>query len=138
MSLALVSPFADTGFVDRSAEDLVVKDLIRPLFDPHRERLVLMSFCAAMHLISVTETLGLPCRSVIFQPVALRQLLMAPAAQLLLVAHNHPSDEASPSRADIELTKRLAQVSALADLRLTDHLILTRHGHFSFHAAGLL
>jgi hypothetical protein len=60
------------------------------------------------------------------------------AAVAMIVAHNHPSGNLRPSRADEELTKRLKEGAALMDIRLLDHLIITREGYLSFADEGLL
>jgi len=59
------------------------------------------------------------------------------ATQLILV-HNHPSGAAEPSPQDKVLTERVAAAAALFDIRLLDHLIVSRSGHFSFMEAGLI
>ncbi|GAA0788522.1 RadC family protein [Marinobacterium sediminicola] len=45
-------------------------------------------------------------------------------AAALIVAHNHPSGDSSPSRADIQITQRLKDALALVDVRLLDHIII--------------
>ena len=45
-------------------------------------------------------------------------------AAAMIVAHNHPSGVAEPSRADIEITDRLKKALALMDIRLLDHMII--------------
>ena len=45
-------------------------------------------------------------------------------AAAVILAHNHPSGVAEPSRADEELTRRLKQALALVDIRVLDHLIV--------------
>lgn len=57
----------------------------------------------------------------------------------LVVVHNHPSGDASPSAEDAALTDRLARAANLLSLRLLDHVITTENGeYFSFLDAGLL
>jgi len=56
----------------------------------------------------------------------------------MIVAHNHPSGNLKPSRADEELTKRLKESAALMDIKLLDHLIITKEGYLSFASEGLL
>lgn len=48
-------------------------------------------------------------------------------AAALIVAHNHPSGVAEPSRADIAITRRLREALALVDIRLLDHCIVAGH-----------
>jgi DNA repair protein RadC len=56
----------------------------------------------------------------------------------LVIAHNHPSGRAEPSRRDYAFTRRLAQIAEPLDLRLLDHLIYAGNKHFSFRETGLL
>jgi DNA repair protein RadC len=53
-------------------------------------------------------------------------------ASYLIIAHNHPSGDLSPSLADIELTKSLYQALALMDVQLLDHCIVSKQGGISF------
>ncbi|HXZ99677.1 MAG TPA: JAB domain-containing protein [Candidatus Binatia bacterium] len=53
-------------------------------------------------------------------------------AAAIIVAHNHPSGEVSPSRADRLVTAALRDASRILGLPLLDHLILTARAHFSF------
>lgn len=45
-------------------------------------------------------------------------------ASVVVLAHNHPSGNPAPSRADIELTQTLKQALALVDVRVLDHVIV--------------
>lgn len=56
----------------------------------------------------------------------------------LILAHNHPSGMAEPSKADIEITYRVRSAAHATGLSLFDHLIVTRTGHYSFRAARQL
>lgn len=57
----------------------------------------------------------------------------------IIVAHNHPSGNLSPSAADRNLTKKIKQGGELLDVKLLDHVILTPEGdYFSFTDEGLL
>ncbi|WP_448663064.1 JAB domain-containing protein [Sphingomonas sp. CJ20] len=56
----------------------------------------------------------------------------------VVMAHNHPSGDPSPSSADREATRLLARGLDALDVRLIDHLILARSGSISFRELGLL
>lgn len=60
------------------------------------------------------------------------------AASGIVFVHNHPSGDPSPSPEDIDLTERFVQAGALLGIRVLDHVIVARTGHFSFLDAGLL
>lgn len=49
----------------------------------------------------------------------------------VILFHNHPSGTLKPSRADIELSKKLKQACNLIDVPLLDSIILTREGYYS-------
>ena len=59
-------------------------------------------------------------------------------ASAIIIAHNHPSGDPRPSRADIEATKAIARAAKAVDLMVLDHVIVSGCGHYSFSAAGLL
>ncbi|ELY2743104.1 DNA repair protein RadC [Cronobacter turicensis] len=59
-------------------------------------------------------------------------------AAAVILAHNHPSGETTPSQADKALTQRLVQVLQLVDIRAPDHLIIGGRQIYSFAEHGLL
>src|SRR5665213_863077 len=56
----------------------------------------------------------------------------------LILSHCHPSGNLKPSRADEELTTKIKMAGQLLDIKVTDHLIVTRDSYFSFADEGLL
>jgi DNA repair protein RadC len=54
------------------------------------------------------------------------------AAAGVLLVHNHPSGDPSPSDEDIRLTKRIAQAGQIMGIELLDHVILAQSGTYSF------
>jgi DNA repair protein RadC len=60
------------------------------------------------------------------------------AAAGVLLVHNHPSGDPSPSDEDIRLTKRIAQAGQIMGIELLDHLILAESGTYSFKTSGVL
>lgn len=59
-------------------------------------------------------------------------------ASSIILAHNHPSGNLNPSEKDIELTKKINQSAKFLDIKLLDHLIVTREEYTSFADQGLL
>lgn len=64
-----------------------------------------------------------------------RGAIRAAAASIVLV-HNHPSGDPSPSGEDRAVTRRLAEAGQLLGIEVVDHLVVARGGHFSFREAG--
>jgi len=63
--------------------------------------------------------------------------LLANAA-CVIVGHNHPSDDPSPSPDDIALTRRLAAAGALLGIELVDHIVVGNNRYVSFKEMGVL
>lgn len=75
--------------------------------------------------------------TVVDHRLIIKRALELLATQLIMV-HNHPSGAAEPSPQDKVLTERIARAAALFDIRLLDHLIISREGDFSFLRERLL
>lgn len=61
----------------------------------------------------------------------MRSAVLKGATALILV-HNHPSGDVTPSRADIEVTRKIAEALAAVEIRLIDHFIVSKSLVFSF------
>jgi len=60
------------------------------------------------------------------------------AASGIIISHNHPTGNLTPSQADIELTKKIKEAGKFLEIQLLDHIIMTSEGYFSFADEGLL
>jgi DNA repair protein RadC len=56
----------------------------------------------------------------------------------LILVHNHPSGDPSPSRADIDVTRAIAEAGKRLGITVHDHLIIGTSGHVSLRAQGLI
>jgi DNA repair protein RadC len=59
-------------------------------------------------------------------------------ASAIILVHNHPSGNLTPSQADKDLTKRVKEAGRLLDIPILDHLIFGDNGYFSFADEGIL
>lgn len=59
-------------------------------------------------------------------------------ASAIILAHNHPSGNLEPSQADKSLTAKLTKAGSYLDVKILDHLIVTKEGYFSFADKGLM
>jgi DNA repair protein RadC len=74
-------------------------------------------------------------------PVYPREIVkraLALHASALILVHNHPSGDPSPSRDDISMTREIAAAAKPLGIALHDHLVIGRTGHASFKSLGLL
>jgi len=60
------------------------------------------------------------------------------SASAMILVHNHPSGDPTPSRADIEMTNEIVQAAKALRIAVHDHLVVGRGGTASFKALGLL
>ena len=67
----------------------------------------------------------------------IRRALELSATAVILV-HNHPSGDPTPSRADIEMTRTIIEVGKPLGINVHDHLVIGREGHASFKGMGLI
>lgn len=59
-------------------------------------------------------------------------------ATALILVHNHPSGSPEPSKADIQVTNRIAEAGRLLGITVHDHVIVGKHGSTSLRAKGLI
>ncbi len=60
------------------------------------------------------------------------------SASAIILLHNHPSGDATPSKADIDITKKIIEAAATINITVHDHVIITETGHYSFKSFGLI
>jgi len=59
-------------------------------------------------------------------------------AASIIVVHNHPSGDPTPSDDDIRLTRRLIEAGKILGIRLLDHIVVSRDAHYSFRGHALV
>lgn len=59
-------------------------------------------------------------------------------ASAIIMVHNHPSGDPTPSKADIEMTRMVRDALKAVSITLHDHLVIGRRGHTSFKSVGLI
>jgi DNA repair protein RadC len=117
-------------------------DFIRRTF--RAGSLELQEHFITLYLNQAHEILGYYNHSVggINSTVADRRLILATAlasaSVAIIISHNHPSGNLSPSQADIDLTQKIKAGAQTLDITLLDHLIITKGGYYSFADEGVL
>lgn len=76
--------------------------------------------------------------SVAIHPREVMRSAVMKGATAIIMVHNHPSGDVTPSRADIEVTKKIYEALATMDIRLIDHFIVSKNLVYSFNDHGLL
>jgi DNA repair protein RadC len=109
----------------------------------HKESLRIILLDTRYSLIKSEEvSLGSVNESIAHPRDVFRPALVA-SAYAVIVVHNHPSGDPSPSQSDHSLTRRLAEAAELLQIKLLDHVIVGapaegRQPYFSFKEAGVL
>jgi DNA repair protein RadC len=102
----------------------------------HRESFHVLLLDVRHRLIGEDEvSVGTLTASLVHPREVFREAIRAAAAAVLLV-HNHPSGDPTPSAEDRTVTERLVSAGELLGIRVVDHLIVSETGHFSFREAG--
>lgn len=103
-----------------------------------QEYLLCLSLDSGNRLIKRrTVTIGLLDASLVHP----REVFAGPLkdrAAAVIIAHNHPSGFAEPSKQDIKATSQLVAAAQLLGIVLCDHIIVTRQHHFSFRVRRLI
>ncbi|MEM9284096.1 MAG: JAB domain-containing protein, partial [Verrucomicrobiota bacterium] len=111
----------------------LTQESVRAILLNHKKRLI--------HVVEVF--LGTGHESFANPPEILRKAIGHAASSLILV-HNHPSGDPTPSRADHDVTRRMKSACDAVGLEFTDHIVIGSSLHsnqepfFSFREAGLL
>lgn len=106
-------------------------------YSPREEFKIL--FLDTSNKLIASETLfsGTIDKSAIY-PREIVERVIKNRAKSVIFAHNHPSGNISPSKKDIELTQYMYDSLKLLEIRLLDHIIVTKNSYFSFLEEGLI
>ncbi len=119
-----------------SAQD--VYDELKSFTTKSQEHFLSITLDGASHIINTrTVFIGTLNQSLV-HPREVFADAIADRAAGIIIAHNHPSGTLEASRADMEVTRRLKEVSKLVGIELLDHVILVKDGFYSFSDEGLL
>jgi DNA repair protein RadC len=111
----------------RSAMAFAEKEEFRILFLDKRNRLI----ADEQHQTGTVDHTPVYPREVVKRALEL-------SATAVILVHNHPSGDPTPSRADIEMTKAIVEVAKPLGIAVHDHLIVGKDGHASLKALKLI
>ena len=126
-----------SGYVPCEAEDDVARHLLRPHFSADRETLLLAGFDPFERLVRLERVGGEDAGRCVI-PLRCWRALIGGGVATVMMAHNHPSNIAQPSDADIATTRETALFLRTMGIELVDHLIFVEGGHFSFRSGEML
>jgi DNA repair protein RadC len=126
---------SSTRFKINSPED-VYRRLYPTMRESKKEHFVELCLDTKNQVIREdTISIGSLNANVVHPREVFRTALMESAAHII-VAHNHPSGDPTPSREDIEITKKLVETGTIMGIDVLDHVIIGDCRHFSMKEAG--
>lgn len=129
--VSLVREQADRPYAVRHAGDVV--GLLRAfLGDDPRERFAVVYLDTKHRTIAVHEAHVGTCDATPVHPREVFGPAVALAATAIIVAHNHPSGDPTPSANDRAVTERLRQAGGLLGITLLDHVVIGDARYYSF------
>jgi DNA repair protein RadC len=124
----------DTVKITTAADAL---PLLADIAGKQQEHFLCISLNGANEVIERrTVTIGLLDRSQV-HPREVFADVIADRAAAVIFAHNHPSGDPKPSDADLAIHEQLTQAAKILGIRVLDHIIVTKTGHYSFQENGL-
>ena len=115
-----------------------VLPLVADIAGKQQEYFICMSLNGANELIEKRIiTIGLLNNSPVHPREVFADAIADRAASVIFV-HNHPSGDPNPSEIDRCTHEQLTEAARILGLRVLDHVIVTKKGHFSFQKAGLI
>jgi DNA repair protein RadC len=109
----------------RGARDLLANSLVAEYGALRHEMAIMSMFDAQGRLIETVELARGGATHCQMRPRLIAEHVLRTGASGILLAHNHPSGECSPSKADVDLTQAFVQWCGLMEVELIDHLVLT-------------
>lgn len=128
-------PAADAPVCDTPAR---IVPLLKKYARKDREHFVAVYLTARSQVIAVeVVSVGTLSASLVHPREVFKGAILHNAAAVI-VAHNHPSGDTTPSAEDKDATRRLSQAGTLLGIPLLDHLVIGARGYSSFKEMGLL
>lgn len=130
-------PGIDASMSSPEKVDILAREVLR-LHEKPEEYLYMVCLNTKLRMTSVFElSHGNVNSSVVGIREMFQKALLANAVNVI-VLHNHPSGDPSPSRQDIEVTKRMMEAGKILGIDVIDHLVIGRPGYCSIKEKGYL
>lgn len=101
------------------------------------EQFKVMLLTRANNVIGIVEVSKGTVSSTVVDPKIIIAAAINSNACGIILCHNHPSGNIQPSKADEEITIKIKEAAKFFDLKVIDHLVISKSGYFSFAEAGL-
>lgn len=116
----------------------VANIFVNTLNDDMKEHFYVLLLNTKNKIISWDEISRGDLNSSIVHPREVFKYALKNSANSIICLHNHPSGDTTPSKEDIEITKRLVEVGNLVGIRLLDHIIIGGNSYVSLREKGII
>lgn len=115
-----------------------VVDMVPDLRISDREQVAVIYLSTPNHVLGVNIcSTGSLNASLVHPREVFKPAILANSARIILV-HNHPGGDCSPSNEDIKVTARIRDAGKLLGIELLDHVIVSASGYYSMQELGLI
>ena len=108
------------------------------LADMDREVMALLTLDSAKHPINVSIVSIGTLNNTLVHPREIFKAAILSNASDIIIAHNHPSGDVTPSRRDVETTRRLLEAAEVVGIDIVDHMIVGDSEVLSMYTEGLM
>ena len=109
-----------------------ILSLVHDIRDKKQEYFITITLTGASAIIEKREVFKGTVNYSIVHPREIFADAISDRAAGIIFVHNHPADDAQPSKEDIALTNQLCDAAKLLGIQVVDHIIVTKNEHFSF------
>jgi DNA repair protein RadC len=112
--------------------------LLKDISTDRQEHFVVLSIDSGRRLITKRVVFIGTVDTVMAHPREVYAGAVSDFATSIIVAHNHPSGDPSPSKQDIATTQQLIAAGQILGVKLLDHIIVAEREHYSFQGNGMI
>lgn len=131
----MLRPIEKTQIKIRTAEN-VAELLINEMKYEKREKVKILVLNTKNILLKILDVSYGGTNSAIIEPKDILSEPIKMGAPKIILVHNHPSGDPTPSKEDIELTKRIYNAAALLGIELLDHIVIGNQKYISIFSMG--
>lgn len=126
----MFAPSSLTKITIRTTEDTLAQ--LKDIANKKQEHLLVLYLNARYELLQKEIVALGSVNTTIIEPKEIFTPAVISPCHALIIAHNHPSGDVTPSDEDIQFTKRIQEAGDIMGVKLLDHLIVCQFGYFSF------
>jgi len=101
-------------------------------FGELQEKFFVLLYDTKLNLIKKEELYKGTVDNVTIHPREIFKLALLESATFIIIMHNHPSGDTTPSKKDIEFTNRIIEIGELIGIKVIDHIVISYENYYSF------